>query len=96
MKKTLLFTLGLLAASTTAWADAVDFLSPSGFKGFKAYKIQARRGPNAAGTAYADDSGKGFMLTNEESESDLTLTGIKVQSSSIRLMTKPILITTSC
>lgn len=71
MKKTLLFTLGLLAASTTAWADAVDFLSPSGFKGFKAYKIQARRGPNAAGTAYADDSGKGFMLTNEESESDL-------------------------
>lgn len=68
MKKTLLFTLGLLAASTTAWADAVDFLSTSGFK---AYKIQARRGPNAAGTAYADDSGKGFMLTNEESESDL-------------------------
>lgn len=68
MKKTLLFTLGLLAASTTAWADAVDFLSTTGFK---AYKIQARRGPNAAGTAYADDSGKGFMLTNEESESDL-------------------------
>lgn len=68
MKKTLLFTLGLLAASTTAWADAVDFLSPSGFK---AYKIQARRGPNAAGTAYDDNSGKGFMLTNETSESDL-------------------------
>lgn len=68
MKKTLLFTLGLLAASTTAWADAVDFLSTTGFK---AYKIQARRGPNAAGTAYADDSGKGFMLTNERSESDL-------------------------
>lgn len=68
MKKTLLFTLGLLAASTTAWADAVDFLSTSGFK---AYKIQARRGPNAAGTAYDNDSGKGFMLTNEESESDL-------------------------
>lgn len=68
MKKTLLFTLGLLAASTTAWADAVDFLSPDGFK---AYKIQARRGPNAAGTAYDDNSGKGFMLTNENSESDL-------------------------
>lgn len=68
MKKTLLFTLGLLAASTTAWADAVDFLSTSGFK---AYKIQARRGPNAAGTAYDDNSGKGFMLTNENNESDL-------------------------
>ncbi len=68
MKKTLLFTLGLLAASTTAWAGVVDFLSPSGFK---AYKIQARRGPNAAGTAYDNDSGKGVMLTNEESESDL-------------------------
>lgn len=68
MKKILLFTLGLLAASTTAWADVVDFLSTSGFK---AYKIQARRGPNAAGTAYGNDSGKGFMLTNEESESDL-------------------------
>lgn len=68
MKKTLLFTLGLLAASTTAWADVVDFLSTSGFK---AYKIQARRGPNAAGTAYDDNSGKGFMLTNETSESDL-------------------------
>lgn len=68
MKKTLLFTLGLLAASTTAWADAVDFLSTSGFK---AYKIQARRGPNAAGTAYDDNSGKGFMLTNKNSESDL-------------------------
>lgn len=68
MKKILLFTLGLLAASTTAWADVVDFLSTSGFK---AYKIQARRGPNAAGTAYDNDSGKGFMLTNEESESDL-------------------------
>ncbi len=68
MKKTLLFTLGLLAASTTAWADAVDFLSPSGFK---AYKIQARRGPNAAGTNYDDNSGKGFMLTNGTSESDL-------------------------
>lgn len=68
MKKTLLFTLGLLAASTTAWADAVDFLSASGFK---AYKIQARRGPNAAGTAFSDNSGKGFMLTNENNESDL-------------------------
>lgn len=68
MKKTLLFTLGLLAASTTAWADAVDFLSPSGFK---AYKIQARRGPNAAGTGYDGNSGKGFMLTNENNESDL-------------------------
>ena len=68
MKKILLFTLGLLAASTTAWADVVDFLSTSGFK---AYKIQARRGPNAAGTAYDDNSGKGFMLTNETSESDL-------------------------
>lgn len=68
MKKTLLFTLGLLAASTTAWADVVDFLSTSGFK---AYKIQARRGPNAAGTAYDNNSGKGFMLTNENSESDL-------------------------
>lgn len=68
MKKTLLFTLGLLAASTTAWADAVDFLSTSGFK---AYKIQARRGPNAAGTNYDDNSGKGFMLTNGTSESDL-------------------------
>ena len=68
MKKTLLFTLGLLAASTTAWAGVVDFLSPSGFK---AYKIQARRGPNDAGTAYDNDSGKGFMLTNERSESDL-------------------------
>ena len=68
MKKTLLFTLGLLAASTTAWADAVDFLSTSGFK---AYKIQARRGPNAAGTQYSDNSGKGFMLTNGKSESDL-------------------------
>lgn len=68
MKKILLFTLGLLAASTTAWADAVDFLSTSGFK---VYKIQARRGPNAAGTAYDDNSGKGFMLTNETSESDL-------------------------
>lgn len=68
MKKILLFTLGLLAASTTAWADAVDFLSPSGFK---AYKIQARRGPNAAGTGYDDNSGKGFMLTNENNESDL-------------------------
>lgn len=68
MKKTLLFTLGLLAASTTAWADVVDFLSTSGFK---AYKIQARRGPNAAGTAYDDNSGKGFMLTNKNSESDL-------------------------
>lgn len=68
MKKILLFTLGLLAASTTAWADVVDFLSTSGFK---AYKIQARRGPNAAGTAYDDNSGKGFMLTNKNSESDL-------------------------
>lgn len=68
MKKTLLFTLGLLAASTTAWADVVDFLSTSGFK---AYKIQARRGPNAAGTGYDDNSGKGFMLTNKDSESDL-------------------------
>lgn len=68
MKKILLFTLGLLAASTTAWADVVDFLSTSGFK---AYKIQARRGPNAAGTAYDDNSEKGFMLTNETSESDL-------------------------
>lgn len=68
MKKTLLFTLGLLAASTTAWADVVDFLSTSGFK---AYKIQARRGPNAAGTAYSNNSGKGFMLTNKNSESDL-------------------------
>lgn len=68
MKKILLFTLGLLAASTTAWADAVDFLSTSGFK---AYKIQARRGPNAAGTGYDDNSGKGFMLTNKNSESDL-------------------------
>ena len=68
MKKILLFTLGLLAASTTAWADVVDFLSTSGFK---AYKIQDRRGPNAAGTAYDDNSGKGFMLTNETSESDL-------------------------
>lgn len=68
MKKTLLFTLGLLAASTTAWADAVDFLSPSGFK---AYKIQARRGPNAAGTGYNENSEKGFMLTNYKSESDL-------------------------
>lgn len=68
MKKTLLFTLGLLAASTTAWADVVDFLSTSGFK---AYKIQARRGPNAAGTGYDDNSGKGFMLTNENNESDL-------------------------
>lgn len=68
MKKTLLFTLGLLAASTTAWADAVDFLSTTGFK---AYKIQARRGPNAAGTGYDDNSGKGFMLTNYKSESDL-------------------------
>lgn len=68
MKKTLLFTLGLLAASTTAWADVVDFLSTSGFK---VYKIQARRGPNAAGTAYDNNSGKGFMLTNERSESDL-------------------------
>lgn len=68
MKKILLFTLGLLAASTTAWADAVDFLSTSGFK---AYKIQARRGPNAAGTNYDDNSGKGFMLTNGTSESDL-------------------------
>lgn len=68
MKKILLFTLGLLAASTTAWADVVDFLSTSGFK---AYKIQARRGPNAAGTAYDDNSGKGFMLTNKTSESDL-------------------------
>ena len=29
MKKILLFTLGLLAASTTAWADVVDFLSTS-------------------------------------------------------------------
>lgn len=68
MKKTLLFTLGLLAASTTAWADVVDFLSTSGFK---AYKIQARRGPNAAGTGYDENSEKGFMLTNETSESDL-------------------------
>lgn len=68
MKKTLLFTLGLLAASTTAWADVVDFLSTDGFK---AYKIQARRGPNAAGTGYDDNSGKGFMLTNKDSESDL-------------------------
>lgn len=69
MKKTLLFTLGLLAASTTAWADAVDFLSTSGFK---AYKIQARRSPNtAAGTGFDESSGKGFMLTNENSESDL-------------------------
>lgn len=69
MKKTLLFTLGLLAASTTAWADVVDFLSPT--SGIKAYKIQARRGPNAAGTGYDDNSGKGFMLTNKDSESDL-------------------------
>lgn len=68
MKKTLLFTLGLLAASTTAWADVVDFLSTSGFK---AYKIQARRGPNAAGTGYDDNSGKGFMLTNKNNETDL-------------------------
>ena len=68
MKKTLLFTLGLLAVSTTAWADAVDFLSTSGFK---AYKIQARRGPNTAGTAFSDQSGKGFMLTNGNSDSDL-------------------------
>lgn len=71
MKKILLFTLGLLAASTTAWADVVDFLSTNPTNGFKAYKIQARRGPNAAGTAYDDNSGKGFMLTNETSESDL-------------------------
>lgn len=71
MKKILLFTLGLLAASTTAWADVVDFLSTSPTSGFKAYKIQARRGPNAAGTAYDNNSGKGFMLTNENSESDL-------------------------
>lgn len=69
MKKILLFTLGLLAASTTAWADVVDFLSPT--SGIKAYKIQARRGPNAAGTGYDDNSGKGFMLTNKDSESDL-------------------------
>lgn len=68
MKKTLLFTLGLLAASTTAWADVVDFLSTDGFK---AYKIQARRGPNAAGTGYDENSEKGFMLTNYKSESDL-------------------------
>lgn len=68
MKKILLFTLGLLAASTTAWADVVDFLSTSGFK---AYKIQARRGPNAAGTGYDDNSGKGFMLTNKNNETDL-------------------------
>lgn len=68
MKKILLFTLGLLAASTTAWADVVDFLSTSGFK---AYKIQARRGPNAAGTGYDESSGKGFMLTNGDSDSDL-------------------------
>lgn len=68
MKKILLFTLGLLAASTTAWADAVDFLSTSGFK---AYKIQARRSPNAAGTGYDESSGKGFMLTNGDSDSDL-------------------------
>lgn len=68
MKKTLLFTLGLLAASTTAWADVVDYLSTDGFK---AYKIQARRGPNAAGTGYDENSEKGFMLTNENSESDL-------------------------
>lgn len=71
MKKILLFTLGLLAASTTAWADVVDFLSTNPTSGFKAYKIQARRGPNAAGTAYDDNSGKGFMLTNKNSESDL-------------------------
>jgi len=71
MKKILLFTLGLLAASTTAWADVVDFLSTSPTSGFKAYKIQARRGPNAAGTNYDDNSGKGFMLTNGTSESDL-------------------------
>lgn len=71
MKKTLLFTLGLLAASTTAWADVVDFLSTSPTSGFKAYKIQARRGPNAAGTGYDDNSGKGFMLTNGSSDSDL-------------------------
>ncbi len=71
MKKILLFTLGLLAASTTAWADVVDFLSTSPTSGFKAYKIQARRGPNAAGTAYDNNSGKGFMLTNENNESDL-------------------------
>lgn len=68
MKKILLFAFGLLAASGTAWADAVDFLSTSGIK---AYKIQARRGPNAAGTAYSDNSGKGFMLTNENAASDL-------------------------
>ena len=68
MKKILLFTLGLLAASTTAWADVVDFLSTDGFK---AYKIQARRGPNAAGTGYDENSEKGFMLTNYKSESDL-------------------------
>lgn len=68
MKKILLFTLGLLAASTTAWADAVDFLAPSGFK---VYKIQARRSPNAAGTGYDESSGKGFMLTNGDSDSDL-------------------------
>ena len=98
MKKTLLFTLGLLAASTTAWADVVDFLSTSGFK---AYKIQARRGPNAAGTAYDNNSGKGGgMLTNKRikaaNHSSVYPSNLKVQRSSMRLIKLPIFITTSC
>lgn len=32
MKKTLLFTLGLLAASTTAWAGVVDFCHQAALK----------------------------------------------------------------
>lgn len=68
MKKTLLLAAGLFAA-TASWADVVDFVT--GESTLKVYKIQARRGPNTAGTSYDDNSGKGFMLTNSNDESDL-------------------------
>lgn len=68
MKKTLLLAAGLFAA-TASWADVVDFVT--GESTLKVYQIQARRGPNTAGTSYDDNSGKGFMLTNGNTESDL-------------------------
>lgn len=68
MKKTLLLAAGLFAA-TASWADVVDFVT--GESTLKVYQIQARRGPNTAGTYYDDNSGKGFLLTNGNTESDL-------------------------
>lgn len=67
MRKTLLLVVGLFAA-TASWADVVDFIT--GESTLKVYQIQARRGPNAVGTGFDENSGKGFMLTNADDESD--------------------------